>query len=167
MGSKAAWTPKLALRYAWYCWLVMLVIPFLVFLGTVWSFMSSSDSILGAGQRPNMDLANGWFIASVAYMVLIVPASFFVRSRFFRGYWRGECVSPRDYFKGMMTVWVALEIGGLLSLAGCIMSRAMAPCILPSLVAFMMFVAMWPSGRAMVCLDRGVSDDPEKYEEPR
>ena len=82
-------------------------------------------------------------------------------------YWSGECVPPRNYFKGMLVVWVALEIGGLLSLTGVMMTRSFAPCILPALVAFMAYLAMWPTGRAMVCRDRGATDDPERYEEPR
>ena len=109
-----------------------------------------------------------WFIGCVAYVVLIVPASFFLRSRFFRAYWNvGECVSPRNYFLGMVSTWVALEIAGLLSITGCLVTRTFAPCIIPAAVAFMAFVMLWPNGRAMVCRDRGESDDPEKYEEPR
>jgi hypothetical protein len=156
------WTPQMALRYAWFAYLALLVIPLLLFLYTVWNADSSADV------SHNRDLATRWFIGCVAYVVLIVPASFFVRSRFFRAYWNvGECVSPRNYFMGMMSTWVALEIAGLLSITGCLVTRTFAPCIIPAAVAFMMFVALWPNGRAMVCRDRGESDDPEKYEEPR
>jgi hypothetical protein len=125
----------------------------------------SGDS--GTTETRDLWLANRWFLWTVAYMVVVVPASFFARSRFFRGYWTGNCVAPRNYFRGMLVTWLALEVGGLLSIAGCLMTRSFAPCILPALVAFMMFVALWPAGRAMVCHDRGESDDPEKYEEPR
>ena len=158
--ARAEWTPQMALRYAWYVYLTLLVIPFLLFLYVVWSGDRSAEV-------PGRELANRWFIGTVAYMVLVVPASFFLRSRYFQGYWTGDCVSPRNYFKGMLVVWLALEIGGLLSLAGCLVTRSFAPCILPALVGFMMFAALWPSGRAMICGDRGASDDPEKYEEPR
>jgi hypothetical protein len=154
------WTPQTALRYSWYAFLTLLVIPMLLFLYVVWSGDRTADS-------PDRALAQRWFIGTVAYMVLVVPASFFLRSRYLQRYWSGECVAPADYFRGMMVSWVALEVGGLLSLAGCLVTGTFAPCILPAIVAFMMFVALWPSGRAMICRDRGASDDPEEYEEPR
>jgi hypothetical protein len=167
---RAEWTPQVALRYSWYAFLTLLVIPFIFFLYTVWAMdrgLWTGGGGTGTGETRNLWLANRWFIGTVAYIVFIVPASFFLRSRFFRGYWTGNCVAPGNYFKGMLTVWLALEIGGLLSITGCLVTRAFAPCILPALVAFMMFVVLWPSGRAMICNDRGSSDDPEKYEEPR
>src|SRR5688572_9198968 len=102
------WTPQKALSYSWYAFLTLLVIPFLLFLYVVWSGDRGTE-------LANRDLANRWFIGTVAYMVLVVPASFFLRSRYFQGYWTGECVSPGNYFKGMMVSWVALEIAGLLS----------------------------------------------------
>ena len=157
------WTPQQGLRYAWYAYLTMLVIPLFLFLYTVWKAEGASAD--GTADR---DLAMRWFIGCVAYVVLIVPASFFLRSRFFRAYWNvGECVSPRNYFLGMVSTWVALEIAGLLSITGCLVTRTFAPCIIPAAVAFIAFVMLWPNGRAMVCRDRGESDDPEKYEEPR
>jgi hypothetical protein len=158
--TDSGWTPQMALRYAWYVYLALLVIPFLLFLYVVWAGDRSAEI-------PGRALANRWFIGTVAYIVLVVPASFFLRSRYFQGYWSGDCVSPRNYFKGMLVSWLALEIGGLLSLTGCLVTGSFAPCILPALVAFMMFAALWPNGRAMICRDRGASDDPERYEEPR
>jgi hypothetical protein len=140
----------------------MLVLPLLLTLYVVWTLGGATTS-----ERRDLPLANGWFIASVAYMCLVAPASFFIRSRFFRDYWKGQCVPPRQYLKGMYVVWGALEVGGLLSLVGCLMSRSLLPGLLPAVAAFVMFVVLWPSGRAMVCSDRGASDDPEKYEEPR
>lgn len=153
-------TPQTALRYAWYVWVTMLAIPFLLFLYVAWSLMHTPG-------RGNQGLSDSWFIASVAYVVFIVPASFFIRSRFFKPYWRGECVPPRDYLKGMFTVWGALELGGILSLCGCLASESLLPSLLPALADFMLFVILWPSGRAMICDRRGASDDPERYEEPR
>jgi hypothetical protein len=154
-------SPETALRYAWCGWLTMLACPFVLFLGVAWSLMG--DQALNR-DRP---LSDQWFVASVAYMVLIVPATFFIRSRLFRQYWKGECVAPRAYLIGMYTVWGALELGGVLSLAGCLVSRSLLPSLMPAIAAFMMFVVLWPSGRAMICNGRGASDDPEHYEEPR
>jgi hypothetical protein len=157
--TKHELTPGAALRYAWIGYLILLTCPFLMFLYVA----SSLNDGLPTGNRP---LVDGWFIASVAYMVLAAPASFFIRSRFFRDYWKGKCVRPRSYLTGMFIVWGTLEIGGLLSLTGCLLSRSLLPTLLPALAAFMMFVMLWPSGRAMINLHGG-SDDPEKYGEPR
>lgn len=154
-------TPEVALRYAWGGWLTMLACPFVLFLYVAWSLMGDQP------MRRNRPLSDVWFLASVAYMVLIVPATFFIRSRLFRAYWKGDCVAPRAYLTGMYTVWGALELGGLLSLAGCLASRSLLPSLMPAIAAFMMFVVLWPSGRAMICAGRGASDDPEHYEEPR
>jgi hypothetical protein len=153
-------TAQRALKVAWYGYLVMLALPFLYLLFIVWSLM-------GVPRRQNQTILDGWFLASVAYMVIVVPASFFVRSRFFREYWRGRVVTPAAYLKGMYVVWVALEVGGLLSLTACLVSRSLAPSLMPAVAAFMMFCALWPNGSAMVAARRGDSDDPERYEEPR
>ena len=156
------WTPQQGLRYAWYAYLTLLVLPLLLFLYTVVMADRGADGL------QDRDVAMRWFIRCVAYIVVVVPVSFFIRSRCFRAYWNvGECVSPRNYVTGMLVTWVALEMAGLLSITGCLVSRTFAPCIIPAAVAFMAFVALWPSGRAMICHDRGESDDPEKYEEPR
>lgn len=161
--TRQALTPAQALRTAWVCWLSLMVIPFMVLLYAVWTMMIVDWN---AG-TPNQQLGEAWFIAAIAYMVLVVPAAIFARSWLFKSYWGGECVSPRHYLAGMLTVWGTIELGGLFSLVGCIVSHSMLPNILPALVAFMVFTALWPSGRAMVCAHRGDKDDPERYEEPR
>jgi hypothetical protein len=159
-GHRGELTPRTALRYAWYVWMVLLAIPFLVFLYVAWQ--------VGDQRRPiDRAFTNGWFLGSVAYMLIAPTIAFFVRSRYFQGYWSGECVSPRNYLIGMCVLWGALVLGGVLSLIGCLGSRSLLPCMFPAMVAFAMFVIHWPSGRAMVCGTRGAADDPETYEEPR
>jgi hypothetical protein len=153
--------PQTALKYAWFVWLTMLAIPFLYFLYVVWSMMSAQTS------APDRWLGDKWFITSVVYMVLVAPGSFFVRSRLFRNYWKGQPVPPRDYLKGMFTAWGALELGGILSLSGCLATGALLPNLFPALAGVVLFVALWPNGRAMISGGRGASDDPERYEEPR
>lgn len=150
-----------ALQYAWYVWLILLACPFLLFLYVVWTLMHSRA---GAG---NEWLSDRWFLVAVAYIVFVVPGSLFLRSRWFQPYWKGQSVQPYDYLKGMFVVWGALEVGGLFSLIGCLASGSLLPSLLPALAAFMLFVILWPSGRAMMSNSRGASDDPERYEEPR
>lgn len=161
LPSPKSLSAQTALRYAWYAWMALLAVPFLVFLYVVWRLMDSPM------RDQNLWLSDRWFLTAVAYMVLVVPASFFVRSRWFKPYWQGQSVPPRAYLKGMFTVWGALEVGGLFSLIGCLASGFLVPSLLPALAAFMVFGILWPNGRAMVAQARGASEDPERYEEPR
>jgi hypothetical protein len=59
-----------------------------------------------------------------------------------------------------------LEFGGIIALLGCIVERLLLPNLLPALVAFMFFVTLWPSGKAMVS-SIGNQEDASVYEEPR
>jgi len=149
-----------ALSIAWWTWFTLLAIPFVVFLAVVWHLMDNEPV------ATTNTTANAWFVISMAYMAICVPAAFFWRSRMFKGYWSGQLVSPRDYLIGMTTVWLALEIGGLLALAGCLVSGALLPNLLPALLAFMLFTPLWPNGHSMT---RALTDerDPADYEEPR
>ncbi len=152
-------TAALALRYAWISWLTFLLLPFFLFLYVI---VNLTDEV----STRHLQSAQIWFVISMAYMAVVVPAAIFWRSRLFKPYWLGNTVSPRSYLKGMLVVWLSLEIGGLLSLTGCLVNHSLLPNLLPALVAFMLFTPLWPSGRAMT-RHVGNQDDPEKYEEPR
>jgi hypothetical protein len=153
--------PEMALRYAWCAWLTMLSVPLVMFLYVCWNLMDEQVA------KRNLPAANAWFVACVAYMITVVPAAIFWRSWHFKSYWSGECVAPKSYLIGMIGVWVTIEIGGIASLIACLATNSLLPNLLPALVAFMLFLPLWPSGRAMICSHRGNSDDPETYEEPR
>jgi hypothetical protein len=102
----------------------------------------------------------------MAYLAVAVPAAFFWRSREFKAYWQGHCVSPNRYLRGMLILWLTIEIGGIMALIGCFVSGSLLPNLLPAMVAFMLFTPFWPSGRAMTN-PVGNDDDFEVYEEPR
>lgn len=159
--SSSALTPQTAIRVAWVIWLVFLVAPFFLFLHTVW-MLSGSDS----GTTAPPKVVETWFLGSMLYLLLVVPISFFARGHVFKAYWTGNCVTPGKYLSGMLTVWLALELGGIFSLVGCLVTGQLLPNVLPALVAFMFFVTFWPSGRAMV-RHVGHSEDAAVYEEPR
>lgn len=148
-----------ALRYAWISWLTFLIVPFFLFLYVI---VTLNDETTGR----QLGNAQTWFVASMAYLAIVVPLAIFWRSSLFRPYWQGETVTPKNYLKGMMVVWLSLEIGGLISLAGCLLNHSLLPNLLPALVAFMLFTPLWPSGRAMT-RHVGNQDDPALYEEPR
>ena len=149
-----------ALRHAWVWWIALLLFPAAVFVFVMWSLMSDS-----APPR-HFAMAQHWFIIAMGYMLIAVPVAIFWRSHLFKAYWRGEVVRPRAYLFGMMSVWLTLEVGGLLSIVGCYLTHALLPNLVPAVIAFVLFLPLWPSGRAMV-RHVGASDDPEKYEEPR
>jgi hypothetical protein len=150
---------RTALNLAWATWAVLLVVPFLLFLAVVWTLMFHESTVV----RPEQ---HTWFLASSAYLLIVGPASFFWRGRLFKMYWEGHPIPPAKYLHGMLAIWAALEFGGIIALLGCLFEGALLPSLLPALVAFMFFVTLWPSGKAMV-KSVGGEEDASIYEEPR
>jgi hypothetical protein len=148
-----------ALRLAWATWVILLVLPFLLFLAVVWTLMFHESTGVRVEQH-------SWFLASSAYLLVVVPASFFWRGRLFKTYWTGHPIPPAKYLHGMLAIWSALEFGGIIALLGCLVERSLLPSLLPALIAFMFFVTLWPSGKAMVS-SVGRAEDASVYEEPR
>ncbi|MDB5174898.1 MAG: hypothetical protein JWN51_3671 [Phycisphaerales bacterium] len=157
--SRNELTPRAALKRAWVWYLVMLLVPFLLFVTVVVTLMESTNP-------RHMTMMDAWFLGSIGFLILAAPAAFALRSRYFRPYWRGEVVSPRSYLTGMLIVWSAFEAGGIISLLGCLAGHSLLPCLIPALASFMFFTPLWPNGRAMV-KRTGNADDPEIYAEPR
>jgi hypothetical protein len=163
-GASAARQPgnlsvSMAIRLAWVTWVILLVIPFLLFLSVIWTLMFHESTGVPVERH-------SWFLASSAYLLVVVPASFFWRGRLFKTYWSGHPIPPAKYLHGMLAIWSALEFGGIIALLGCIVERALLPNLLPALIAFMFFVTLWPSGKAMVS-SVGHEEDASVYEEPR
>jgi hypothetical protein len=156
---KSGLSARVALELAWVSWVVLLTVPFLVFLAMVWQVAMRQAPVPG-------HVANDtWFMVASAYLLLAGPASFFWRGHLFAAYSLGKPVAPGKYLFGMLSIWLALEVGGLFSLMGCFVDHAPLPNLIPALVAFMFFVTFWPSGKAMVS-SRGHSADPGMYREP-
>ncbi|MGA3066205.1 MAG: hypothetical protein ABSF29_05080 [Tepidisphaeraceae bacterium] len=158
--SASSMSAATALRLAWGCWVLFLVLPFFMFLHVVWTLNAEQPGAAAPGGHEY------WFLAAIGYLLVAGPGSFFARSNIFKAYWSGQTVSPGKYFSGMLLIWLALEIGGLFSLAGCLVDRQLLPNLFPALVAFMFYVTFWPSGRAMV-RQTGNLEDAALYEEPR
>lgn len=148
------------LLVAWISWFVLLTIPFAVFLIVLFR------QTFGEVQPASETVINRWFVGSMIFCALAVPAAFFLQGRAFKGYWQGHCVDPRSYLRGMLSIWMSLELSGLLALVGCWVTGTMIPTMLPALVAFILFVPLWPNGHAMT--RPLVSEhDGADYEEPR
>ncbi len=154
-------TPTAALRRAWIVWLALLACPYILFLVLVWR-ITASDEV-----SRDMALAQRWFSASTVYLIVAVPAALFLRSHCFKSYWAGMKVTSRAYLTGSVILWASLELGGILSLIGCLMTHSLLPNLFPALVSFMLFASLWPTGAPMVCSNRGNLEDPEGYAEPR
>ncbi|MEX2214742.1 MAG: hypothetical protein WD768_11470 [Phycisphaeraceae bacterium] len=146
------------MRQAWTRWVTLMIIPFILFM-TLMVYVTLAP-------QKNAAVGKAFFILSIAWLGLVVPASFFLRSRTFKAYWTGSVVTPAQYLRGMTTVWMAIEIGGLIALVGCFLSNSLAPNILPAVVAFMLYMPFWPSGEAMT-RPLGDEDDPEVFRHPR
>ena len=159
-GTGGTLSVRTALRLAWATWIILLLIPFFLFLTVVWTLGGMND---GVRLQTNH---SSWFLGASAYLLVVVPLSFFWRGHVFKAYWTGQTIPPLKYLYGMLAMWAALEFGGIFGLLGCLVDRALLPNLLPALVAFMFYVTLWPSGRAMI-KHVGHLEDPARYEEPR
>jgi hypothetical protein len=157
---RSEFTPETALRVAWATWVIMLLAPLIVLAGVALNLFKNA-----APRGAEAVAADAWFIGALLFMGLAAPAAFFVRGRIFRQYWLGKPVTPGAYVAGMVVIWATLEVGGILSLVGCLVTGS-TPMLLPALLALGIFAVTWPNGEAMVGHD-GNSEDPERYQEPR
>ncbi len=151
--------PETALRWAWETWLVMAVIPAVVFIAAIWRVMEN-----GAAGRSGAALA--WWIGSGVFFALAFPAALFARARLFRCYEKGHAIPPGLYLQGMVLVWASLAAAGLVGAIGCLVTRTLLPNVGIAALPLFVFFAMWPNGNAMVH-PTGRTDDPGTYEEAR
>lgn len=158
-GEAEEMTPERALRLAWIWWTVLLLLPAALFVVVMWALVFGV-----APSRPGVALTT--FLLSLVWLLIATPVAFLLRHHVFRAYWEGHTVDPRSYLKGMITIWLAPEIGGIIALLGVLLSGELLPGVLPAAVAFILFAPFWPSGRAMVEA-RGASDDDQVFRHPR
>jgi hypothetical protein len=153
-------TPGGAYALAWGIWFVYLVTPMFLFLATLLYLLAKPTTMaITPGQT--------WFLAMMLMLAPGVPLVFYIRGKlFFYGYLNGRSVTPRQYIYGMVMVWTWIELIGLLSLAGCIVSGSLAPCVIPALMAFIVFLTQWPNATALAN-HTGHLDDPSLFHHPR
>jgi hypothetical protein len=153
-------TPETALRIAWAAWVILLLAPLILLAGVAINLFKNAPP-----RGADATTADAWFIGALLFVGVAAPAAFFVRGRIFRQYWAGKPVTPGAYVAGMGVVWATLEVAGIVSLVGCLVTGS-APLLLPALLALGVFALTWPNGQAMVGQD-GNSEDPQRYQEPR
>lgn len=164
-GHPVSFKDKLATQrgtYAltWAIWIAYLVTPLFALIGTV-LFLMVNDGAIHEG------LGQSWLITMMVLIAIGIPLAFFVRSKvYFRSYWEGKPVTPRQYLRGMLLVWTVIELAGLLSIVGCIVTGELIPNLIPALIAFVVFVTQWPNASAMT-KTTGNKDDSSVFQHPR
>lgn len=156
----------LALRQAWGIYLLCAVLPPLVMIGTIFYIIFAGDGLFGpsvAEERTNAGWA--WFIGGMIWIGLSLPLAFYIRRGFWARFYAGGVVGPRNYLKGNLVIWAPLVIGGIIGFIG-FAATLFAASIFTSVMAFIIFLAMFPNGHAMTRAV-GDHDDPGVYEEPR
>jgi hypothetical protein len=147
------------LRAAWWAYVVLLIFPFTLVAVAI-ALMNT-----GISSAPRHGV-NHWLLIATACLVVGVPVALFYRRRLCGAYFRGDAVPPRQYLVGMLSVWLVLEVGMIVSIVGSYVTASFLPSLLPAIVAFVFFTTLWPTGKMMVS-HVGDSNDPQIYEEPR
>jgi hypothetical protein len=155
----------LALRKAWAIYLILALLPPLAMIMTIFWLLLEPH----AWYQPLISKQSnvvGWisFLAGMVWLGLSVPVGFILRGRFWSDYYEGKLVSAPDYLKGNLAVWIPLVIAGVTGFAGLAGTHYVAN-LLTSLTAFVVFLALHPTGHAMT-RPVGDHDDPGVYEEP-
>jgi hypothetical protein len=146
---------------AWAVWITYLMLPLFVFMGVVFYMLVN---IGGLGYH---NVGDSWFLTMMIWLAVGVPGAYFVRSRlFFRDFWAGRPVTPRQYFYGMVLIWTVIEIAGVFSLLGCLFTGELVPNIIPALFAFILFITQWPNASAMT-ESTGQKADSTVFRHPR
>ena len=160
LGHQQGLAAPKALKIAWVCWSVLLLLPFTLVLWTLWNLHVRNTPLLSAD-------ADRWFVAAAAYLAAAATAAFFSRDHSFKGYNQGKPVEPGKYLVGTDRHWIGTEHIGYfqpdrLHRDG----GAAAESDSGGVMALLVFVLLWPTGHAMV-RRTGHLTDPQIYEEPR
>jgi Zn-dependent protease with chaperone function len=149
-----------AMRQAWKIWLTLLITPFILVLVALMRILWSDR--VEAGR----EAGTAFFLIGMLYLTLAIPASYFLRGKYFARYYRNHTVAPKNYLKGMAITWGAAVVGGLISVVGIMVNKRVAPEIIPGMVALVFYCTTFPNGRAMT-RPIGGTDDHGVYKEPR
>jgi hypothetical protein len=146
-----------ALRNAWLIYLVLGQVPALLAIVGIWVGLLAGSS--------DEWLSNLFMLLGFAWLTVAIPAGLLYMRLKFNNYYKGRSVSPRNYLLGLLPLWVAMVLGGAIGMFGWIVSRTPLPAVMPSVIAFVVFLVFHPTGHAMT-RPVGDSDDPAVYEEP-
>lgn len=134
-----------SLSSARWAWRAMLAIPLIGFALVVRT-LDPSGPVTG----PALLL----LLVAVLWLALVAPMAILLRSHCFGAAWGGgQPIDPPSYLRGLVTVWLTLEIVAIVSLASCVAADALMPGILPGVLALALLALTGPSGRALQLTD--------------
>ena len=155
----------LALRKAWGAYLFLALLPPMMMIMSIFWLLLAPRGWYQPLISTEQNMA-GWlaFVAGMIWISVTVPVGFFLRSRYWSAYYRGELVDPAEYHRGNLAVWIPLVVAGVAGFIGLAATHYVAN-LFTSVTAFVMFLALYPTGHAMT-RPVGDHDDPGVYEEP-
>ena len=140
------------MRAAWWAYVILLILPLALLAGVI---KSRSNGGLHQGTTQTVDR---WFVMMMAYLAVGIPAALFYRRHLCIAYALGKVVTPQKYFLGMLTVWLALEVGMIIPILRCDVTASYLPGLLPAVLAFMFYLTLWPTGTMMIRRVGAVAD---------
>ena len=154
------------LRKAWATYFALALLPpgamitaifFLIFRG--------GDAVLNNDGLMDGFWGMTWLIVGMIWIGAALPAGFFARRVLWHRFYEGGVVEPRRFLPGCLVVWAPLVLAGVMGFVGFALTRE-AGVLLVSMLAFIVFLAMFPNGHSMT-RPVGAVDDPGVYEEPK
>ena len=80
---------------------------------------------------------------------LVVIAVLAAKSHVFKSAWERREADPDIYFRGLLSIWAVLQIGGVLGLLACFFSGSLLPGMLIAAVMLALTLAVRPSRAAL------------------
>ncbi len=139
-------------------WGLLLLVQFNLAAMTIWSI------VLNEG--PSIDVMDQWLFPVVCLFGMVtIPVAFYIRSRYFAAFWRGELVGPWDFVKGMTLPWVATTLTGAFALVTCAYANALVPNVTIAAAMGVLMLVLYPTGDVM---ERPVGkiSDPSIFKHP-
>ena len=130
-----------ALSWARWLWRGLMLMPVIVFI----LIMQELQASPGGGSVWGVI----FLVLALLWLALAAPVAYVLRSHCFRASWFGKPVDPESYVRGLITVWVVLEVVAILSLASCAASGSLLPGVLPGTLALILMALSGPSARAL------------------
>lgn len=146
-----------AMQIAWGIYLALGLLP------AAFSVLGIWVSLLAESSDPDLSL---WFmIAGSVWLSIAIPVALLIRRAAFSAYYDGGLVSPANFLRGSIPLWIAVVSGGLIGQVGWIVSRTPVVSSLVAVCALVVYLVFHPTGHAMT-RPVGGHDDPALYEEP-
>lgn len=157
---KEPFTPQVALRRAWVWYLVYLSLPIVMLVFHGWARLAGLDPALDPAR------ARTAFIGNLFWVGLSGSAGFLAQEWYFRRYYTGTGVSPRNYLRGKLVAWTLLISGAFIAATLTWLTQALFPHLFALIVVYGFMFTQYPHGRAMTH-EHGDKDRAELYAEPK